>query len=50
MGSMSEQPMAKVAKQDESWVSPEVATEVLRREASHEQPVLHRDLLEDLED
>ena len=40
----------KVAKSDDDWVSPEVATVVLRREASHETPVLHKDLLENLED
>ena len=45
---MSQSTHVKVAKADQEWVSQEEADEVLRREAAHEKPVSHKDLLQDL--
>lgn len=40
--------MPKIATQDKEWVTPEVADELLRRDADQEVPVRHEDLLKDL--
>lgn len=49
---MTQQPerLVKVAKQDQDWVSPEMATEVLRRAQDGSEPVTHSELMAELDE